>query len=66
MVTMSNKSESRPTSSQVRGLTEQADELTADELDHVWGGKPSAAPQSPPVPYLTVKMQEAQISSYSL
>jgi hypothetical protein len=46
MATMSNKSESRPTSSQVRGLTEQADELTADELDHVWGGKPSAAPQS--------------------
>ena len=66
MATMSNESESRPISNLVRGLTSRADELTADELEHVWGGKPSAASQSPPLPYLTVKMQEAQISSYSL
>jgi hypothetical protein len=49
--------------SESRVISSQADELTADELEHVWGGKPGATPQ---VPYLTVKMQDAQISSYSL
>jgi hypothetical protein len=40
-----------------------ADELTADELAHVAGGKPSAAP---PPTYLTVKLETATISTYSL
>jgi hypothetical protein len=48
-----------------RFINSQADELTAVELEHVWGGKPKAAPQSPPLPYLTVTMQDAVISSYS-
>ena len=29
--------------------TEKTRELTEDELDHVSGGKPSAAPKDPPV-----------------
>jgi hypothetical protein len=52
--------------SESRFISSQADELAAVELEHVWGGKPKAAPQSPPLPYLTIKMQDAQISSYSL
>jgi hypothetical protein len=52
--------------SEAHFISGQADELAADELEHVWGGKPKAAPQSPPLPYLTIKMQDAQISSYSL
>jgi hypothetical protein len=51
--------------SKSRFISSQADELTASDLEHVWGGKPSAAPQSPPQPYLTVKLQDAMISSYS-
>ena len=52
--------------SKSRFISSQADELTANELEQVWGGKPKAASQSPPLPYLTIKMQDAQISSYSL
>jgi bacteriocin-like protein len=42
---------------------EPSRELTEKELAHVSGGKPSAAP---PQPYLTVKLETATISSYSL
>jgi hypothetical protein len=52
--------------SESRSISSHAGELAAVELEHVWGGKPKAAPQSPPLPYLTIKMQDAQISSYSL
>jgi hypothetical protein len=54
------------TGSESRSISSQADELTAVELEHVWGGKPKAAPQSSPQPYLTVKLQDAMISGYSL
>jgi hypothetical protein len=50
--------------SEARFISGQADELAADELEHVWGGKPKAAPQSPPLPYLKITMTDAMISGY--
>jgi hypothetical protein len=50
--------------SKSRFISGQADELTANELEHVWGGKPKAAPQSPPLPYLKITMTDAMISGY--
>jgi bacteriocin-like protein len=51
----------RATSKQLR---EPTCELTEDELEHVSGGKPSAAPKDQPVHYLTYKLETASISSY--
>jgi hypothetical protein len=44
----------------------QADELTADDLEQVWGGKPSAAPQKQPEKYLEYRLDTVMISGYSL
>jgi hypothetical protein len=50
---------------ETRSVSSQADELTADELEHVWGGKPSAAPQDQQVRFLEFKMKEVLISGIS-
>lgn len=52
--------------SKSRFISSRADELTAGELDHVWGGKPSAASQDQPVRFLEFKMKEVLISGVSL
>ena len=54
------------TSNHGRELTHRMDGLIADELEHVSGGKPNAAPKDPPVQYLTFKLETAMISGYSL
>lgn len=47
-------------------LANRADELTADDLEQVWGGKPSAAPQKQPEKYLTYELNTVMVSGYSL
>ena len=49
-----------------REQTNQDDELTTDELEHISGGKPTAPPKDPPANYLTYNFQTATISGYSL
>ena len=51
--------------SKSRVINSRADELTADELGHVWGGKPSAASQDQPVRFLEIRMKEILISGVS-
>jgi hypothetical protein len=48
------------TSKEVRETTDR--ELTADELEHVSGGKPSAAPKDPPVKYVSYEFSAPTIS----
>ena len=51
-------------SNQVRELTNQANELTADELEHVSGGKPGASKAvDRPVEYLVFTMKDVIVSS---
>jgi hypothetical protein len=50
------------TSKEVRETTDR--ELTADELEHVSGGKPSAAPKDPPVKYVSYEFSAPTISGY--
>jgi bacteriocin-like protein len=53
------------TSNQVREPTNQADELTADELEHVSGGKGGKGGKGDPKAqeYLVVTLKEVMISS---
>ena len=51
-------------SNQVRELTNQANELTADQLEHVAGGKPGASKAADrPVEYLAFTMKDVIASS---
>jgi hypothetical protein len=51
------------TSKHMRELTDQADELTVDELEHVSGGKPNGAHADRPVRYMEFKLKEVFITS---
>jgi integrase/recombinase XerD len=52
------------TSKQVRGPTDV--ELTADELEHVWGGGTKGTGTTKPQEFLTYTMSNIMISSYSV
>jgi bacteriocin-like protein len=45
-----------------RELTNQSNELTVDELEHVSGGDGTAKPKDPPV-YFTITLDHVMISS---
>jgi len=61
---MTNAINTSATSKQVREPTDL--ELTADELEHVWGGGTKGTGTTKPQEYLTYTMSDAMISSYSI